>query len=234
MNKITIVESKNEIYRYIYSLHFAKIIIKKKMRVLILDTNQISNFLDFPKSSFNLKIIKDEEPYKLKINTITKNTDLLKMPNEIFLDEELSEKSISKFNTFFDYLIEQYDHIICTSFITENFLSKIIVKYSSTIIDIKDVEELDEEKIIAKVKLIKNNDINYKIVLKNFDHKDIEKNKKFLYFNKFFNNVIAKQDIFFKEYNNNISFINPKIYDRKTSINLNAILEEINFNKNQF
>ncbi|MGL5640233.1 MAG: hypothetical protein ACRDCD_01055 [Mycoplasmoidaceae bacterium] len=232
MNKITIIESKNEIYRYIYSIHLAKILIKRKMRVLILDTNQISNFLDFPKSSFNVKIIKDEEPYKLKINTITKNTDLLKIPNDVFLDEELNKKSDNKFNVFFDYLIEQYDYIICTSFITDNFLSKIIVKYSSNIIDIQDVEELDEEKIILKVKLIKNNNIEYKIVLKNFDHKDIVKNKKFLYFNKFFNNVIVKQDIFFKEYNNNISFINPKIYDKKTTNNLNTILEEINFNKN--
>ncbi|MGL5246239.1 MAG: hypothetical protein ACRC8C_01575 [Mycoplasmoidaceae bacterium] len=232
MKKITIVESKNEIYRYIYSLHFAKIITKKKMRVLIIDANQISNFLDFPKSSFNIKIIKDEEPYKLKINTITKNTDLLKMPNDIFLDEELNEKSIDKFNVFFDYLIEQYDYIICTSFITKNFLSEILVKYSWTIIDIQDVEKLDEEKIIEKVKLIKNNNIDYKIVLKNFDHNNIAKNKKFLYFNKFFNNIIVKQDIFFKEYNNNISFINPKIYDKKTTNNLNSILEEINFNKN--
>ncbi|MGL5591493.1 MAG: hypothetical protein ACRDCF_02030 [Mycoplasmoidaceae bacterium] len=232
MNKITIIESKNEIYRYICSLHLAKILIKKKMRVLILDTNQISNFLDFPKSSFNIKIIKDEEPYKLKINTITKDTDLLKIPNDIFVDDELNEKSNNKFNVFFDYLTEQYDHIICTSFITDNFLSKIIVKYSSTIIDIKDVDELDEEKIISKVKLIKNSKIEYKIVLKNFNYKDIEKNKRFLYFNKFFNDVIVKQDIFFKEYNNNISFINPKIYDKKTTNNLNAILEEINFNKN--
>lgn len=232
MNKITIIESKSEIYRYIYSLHLAKIIAKKKMRVLILDTNQISSFLDFPKSTFNIKIIKDEEPYKLKINTITKNTDFLKIPNDIFIDEELNENSLSKFNIFFDYLIEQYDYIICTTFITENFLSKILVKYSSIIIDIKDIEQLNEEEIISKVKLIKNNQVEYKIVLNHFEHKDISKNKIFLYYNKFFNNVIVKQDIFFKEYTNNISFINPKIYDRNTTNNLNTILEEINFNKN--
>ena len=154
------------------------------------------------------------------------------MPNDIFIDEELNENSVSKFNIFFDYLIEQYDYIICTTFITENFLSKILVKHSSLIIDIKDIEKLNEEEIISKVKLIKNNQVEYKIVLNHFEHKDISKNKIFLYYNKFFNNVIVKQDIFFKEYTNNISFINPKIYDKNTTNNLNTILEEINFNKN--
>ena len=33
---------------------------------------------------------------KLKINTITKNTDFLKMPNDIFIDEELNENSLSR------------------------------------------------------------------------------------------------------------------------------------------
>ena len=76
------------------------------------------------------------------------------------------------------------------------------------------------------------NQVEYKIVLDHFEHKDISKNKIFLYYNKFFNNLIVKQDIFFKEYTNNISFINPKIYDKNTTNNLNTILEEINFNKN--
>ena len=76
------------------------------------------------------------------------------MPNEIFKDEDLNVNSLRKFSIFFDYLIEHYDNIICSTFITGNFLSKILVNYSSISIHIPDIEQLNEEVIISKVKLI--------------------------------------------------------------------------------
>ncbi|MGL4647314.1 MAG: hypothetical protein ACRCVI_01155 [Mycoplasmoidaceae bacterium] len=231
--KIVLVESQEEYARYIFALHLAKNLASMKMNILILDTNQISNFLDFPKIVCSMKNILSEEPYKIKISTITNRTDLLKLPNELFLDSIDDKLILNKFQILLDYFIEKYDFIICPSFITDNHLIKLLIDNATFIFDIKKITEINEKEIIQKSKIIANPAIEYKILLEAYDKQDHLNMKNFLKYKKIFENSLINQTVFLEKNNEGISFINQKVYNKQTLNEINEIILDINFYKNR-